>query len=381
MCSQSLTFDAERLDTLIKVLQAAGYLTIGPRVDDAAIVYDEIGGVEDLPRGIGDEQEKGTYRLRRLTEPRYFGFNSSPESWKKFLNPNRISLWRAKREDGRLTFSTDAAAAKPLALIGVRACDLHAIRIQDRVREVSRLAPENRPPARKAFIVGVNCSQSAATCFCVSMGTGPELPEGPQGCDIDLTEIYQSDKHAFLATSRTKEGDEILGKVTVAVASEKDSLAAKAQMDAVRAAQVRSIPAEGLSGFLKTVLQSKHWDDVASRCLSCANCTLVCPTCFCTTTEDVTDLTGDTAERWLKWDSCFTLDFSHLHGGSVRESTRSRYRQWLTHKLGTWHDQFGSSGCVGCGRCIAWCPVGIDLTEEVGALKREAQRERPRGSS
>ena len=80
-------------------------------------------------------------------------------------------------------------------------------------------------------------------------------------------------------------------------------------------------------------------------------------------------LYGARAERWRKWDSCFTLDFSYIHGGSVRTSAAARYRQWLSHKLATWIDQFGSSGCVGCGRCITWCPVGIDITEEVAAIR------------
>jgi sulfhydrogenase subunit beta (sulfur reductase) len=96
----------------------------------------------------------------------------------------------------------------------------------------------------------------------------------------------------------------------------------------------------------------------------------VCPTCFCSTVEDVTDITGEHAERWQKQDSCFTMDFSFLHGGSVRASTRSQYRQWLTHKLATWIDQFDESGCTGCGRCITWCPVAIDLTEEVDAIRK-----------
>jgi len=136
----------------------------------------------------------------------------------------------------------------------------------------------------------------------------------------------------------------------------------------------RSMPAYGLHDLMTSSYDAARWNDVAERCLTCGNCTMACPTCFCTTVEDMTDLSGDHAERWQSWDSCFELDFSYLHGGPVRSSPRSRYRQWLTHKLGTWHDQFGSSGCVGCGRCIVWCPVGIDLTEEVAALQAEAEQ-------
>jgi Fe-S-cluster-containing hydrogenase component 2 len=125
----------------------------------------------------------------------------------------------------------------------------------------------------------------------------------------------------------------------------------------------------GIKELLYRNPEHPRWDDVAERCLACTNCTLVCPTCFCGSVEDVTDLVGETAERWRRWDSCFTLDHSFLHGGSVRSSTRARYRQWLTHKLASWIDQFGTSGCIGCGRCITWCPVGIDITEEVAAIR------------
>jgi sulfhydrogenase subunit beta (sulfur reductase) len=131
----------------------------------------------------------------------------------------------------------------------------------------------------------------------------------------------------------------------------------------------RQMDTNGLKELLQGNPTHKQWDDVAARCLTCANCTMVCPTCFCTTVEDHTDLTGQTAERVRRWDSCFTLDFSYIHGGSVRTETKSRYRQWMTHKLASWIDQFGTSGCVGCGRCITWCPVGIDITAEVAAIR------------
>ncbi|NJL33712.1 MAG: sulfite reductase subunit A, partial [Chloroflexaceae bacterium] len=124
-----------------------------------------------------------------------------------------------------------------------------------------------------------------------------------------------------------------------------------------------------VASLLKHNLEHKRWEQVAERCLSCANCTMVCPTCFCSTVEDTTALDGSHAERWRKWDSCFTVDFSFIHGGTVRRETRTRYRQWMTHKLAAWIDQFGTSGCVGCGRCIVWCPVGIDITAEIAAMR------------
>ena len=135
----------------------------------------------------------------------------------------------------------------------------------------------------------------------------------------------------------------------------------------------RTLDTKGIKELLYRNYENPRWDDVAKRCLTCGNCTLVCPTCFCTTVEDVTDLTGEHVERWRKLDSCFTMDFSYIHGGSIRSSPRARYRQWMTHKLATWIDQFGTSGCVGCGRCITWCPVGIDITEEAAAIRQSEE--------
>jgi ferredoxin len=131
----------------------------------------------------------------------------------------------------------------------------------------------------------------------------------------------------------------------------------------------RSLDTEGIRDLLLGNLEHARWDEVASRCLSCTNCTLVCPTCFCASVTEVADLSGDHVDRERQWASCFTLDHAKIHGHAVRSSTASRYRQRLTHKLAGWIDQFGTSGCTGCGRCITWCPVGIDITEEVAAIR------------
>ena len=161
----------------------------------------------------------------------------------------------------------------------------------------------------------------------------------------------------------------MLAELQTVRATEQDLQEADAAVEAAARQQVRSIDTTGIKELLYENFEHPRWDNVASRCLTCANCTMVCPTCFCTSVEDVTDITGDHAERWRRWDSCFTQSFSYIHGGSVRTSAKARYRQWMTHKLASWIDQFGSSGCVGCGRCITWCPVGIDITEEVRAIR------------
>jgi len=185
-----------------------------------------------------------------------------------------------------------------------------------------------------------------------------------------LTEVLEDNRHYFVVESGTKKGEKIIAGLAVRPAKENEVAEAENRIAQAAKNMGRKLNTEGIRDLLVENHDHSRWDEVASRCLSCANCTMVCPTCFCSTVEDVTDITGEHAERWQKQDSCFTLDFSYLHGGSVRASTRSQYRQWLTHKLATWIDQFDESGCTGCGRCITWCPVAIDLTEEVEAIRQ-----------
>jgi ferredoxin len=161
----------------------------------------------------------------------------------------------------------------------------------------------------------------------------------------------------------------VLAAVPHRTAGSEEVRSARADVEAAAHRMGRQMPDTDLRELLIRSRESSQWEEVASRCLTCGNCTMVCPTCFCTTTEDVSDLTGEHAERWRHWASCYEFDFTYVHGGgSVRQSGDSRYRHWLTHKLGTWHDQFGMSGCVGCGRCIAWCPTGIDITAEMNKM-------------
>lgn len=366
--------DRAGLDALVTALVADGRTVVGPTVRDGAVVLDRIDSAAQLPWGWGTDLEAGRYRLVRRDDGAAFAHTAGPQSWKAFLHPQRERLWSADRTpDGELTVTQERGERPAYAFLGVRPCDLRAVAIQDRVLTGGRFMDGGHQERRRgAFLIAVECTEPGATCFCVSMGSGPAAEAG---FDLALTEVVDGAGHRFLVRVGSEDGSRLLDRVPHEEEGGDGATEAGARgaVDAARERMGRAMPPVDLRRLLGASLAAERWDDVASRCLTCANCTMVCPTCFCTTTEEVTDLTGAHAERWQRWDSCFDLDFSYIHGGPVRASARSRYRQWLTHKLATWHDQFDSSGCVGCGRCITWCPVGIDITEEVAALHRERQ--------
>ncbi|MCL4863719.1 MAG: 4Fe-4S dicluster domain-containing protein [Caldilineaceae bacterium] len=360
----------ERIDfqRLLDALRARGYQTIGPTVRDGAIVYDEVTTMTDLPVGWGDEQAGGRYRLRRRNDEALFGYTVGPQGWNRFLHPPVLRLWQAQRTAGQQFVIVPEERDPPrYAFFGVRACELYAIQIQDRVfLHGAYVDPDYQVRRENAFVVAVNCSQAGGTCFCVSMASGPQVGDG---FDLALTEVVEGERHYFVVAVGTEKGKAVLDDVPHRAASTAEVETATRIVAETAAHMGRTLETAGLKELLYRNLEHPHWDEVASRCLTCGNCTLVCPTCFCTTVEDVTDLTGQQAERWRKADSCFTTEFSRIYSGSVRASAKARYRQWMTHKLASWVDQFGTFGCVGCGRCITWCPVGIDITEEARASR------------
>jgi len=366
--TQTALLDAPSgLQALVDALGVRGYQVLGPTVRDGAIVYDTITQLADLPAGWTDHQEAGRYRLERRDDGALFGFAVGPHSWKRFLHPPVENLWTMHRDTAGVRISSAPAAAVKWAFLGVRACEIHAIAIQDRVM-LEGPHPDDAYAMRRrdVFIVAVNCGQAGGTCFCVSMRTGPKAASG---FDLALTELLDGDSHRFLVEVGSEAGAELLAQLPHEPASDQQRAAAEAVVARAASQMGRSLDTDGIKELLQSNADHPRWDEVAERCLTCGNCTMVCPTCFCTTVEDHSDLTGTIAERVRKWDSCFTMDFSYLHGGSVRSTARSRYRQWMTHKLAHWFDQFGTSGCVGCGRCITWCPVGIDITQEAAAIR------------
>jgi sulfhydrogenase subunit beta (sulfur reductase) len=362
----SVSLPKAELDALLADLRADGFETVGPHVQDESVVYKNIDGLNDLPRGYLSEQKPGSYRLTQTRKNRYFDFIPAMHSWKQYLFPSRQLLFKAYKE-GTWKVEPNNEPQPRYALIGVRSCELAAIQVQDRtfIRE-DFTDPIYRARREGLFILAVNCLRPNATCFCASMGTGPRHKAGFDLCMTELDDL-------FLVEVGSELGMRYLSQRKFEVPSAFVQTAAKEAIEIAAGSMGRSMDTSDLPELLTMNLEAERWAEVAKRCLSCANCTQVCPTCFCWDATETVDVKGTTSKRERVWDSCFNPFYSTVFGGHTRPNIRSRYRQWLTHKVATWKGQFNVLGCVGCGRCITWCPVGIDITEEVAAIRKEVK--------
>jgi hypothetical protein len=287
-------------------------------------------------------------------------------------------IWHGRREQDHFSVEHGDDDAAPVALVGVRSCALRATVTQDGVL-ATRGCVAAHYAARRAgtFVVAVACADPAATCLCASMGTGPRpaatYPDTAKPAyDLFQIESLHDGEHHFIVEIGTRAGREVAGAAGATPATERDHDEAVAVTDAAAARHTRSINTDTIHDVLRASAESPQREEIAYRCLACTNCMFVCLMCLCTTVDDTSDLAGDNVEFHCVWDSCFSESFSCIDGGPLRADVQARYRQWMTHKLSSWEDKLGMLGCVGRGRCLAWCPVGIDIAATAAALGRMA---------
>lgn len=361
------------LQRLIDALRTRGYRVVGPAVRDGSVVWDTVQLVSDLPVGWRDQQEPGRYRLEHTGSSHVFGVVHGPQSLKPFAFAPREPLLTIERSKNSLTAVPTIPKSEKVAVLGARPCDVAGLAMQDRIFLRDAYAdPYYQARRNGMFVVTVNCTRALSTCFCASMGTGPQAKDG---FDLALTEL---DEH-FLIEAGSPAGIEMLSALELTPAVEAHIEQAESDIGSCAISQTRRLDTAQLPQALYEEHKHPRWEEVGARCLACGNCTMVCPTCFCHAVEETPDLTRQQSEHARLWDSCFTQAHGYIHGKNFRPTIKDRYRMWLTHKLASWIDQFGTSGCVGCGRCITWCPVGIDLTEELPALlnRRAADSNHP----
>ncbi len=350
-----------QLKSLFGLLQEE-YEIIAPVLKDGVIQLLKVENINELPFGYKEKEEKNFYRIDKSEVRYFFSYIRPSVSYKRFLLPPEFTFLKVKKENGKLKF-IENIIHKKYAFFDIRACDLKAIDILDDVflRKSKHPDPYYNALRENLFIVAVSCREPSDVCFCSYMDISPKPKKS---FDILLTEL----EDGFLVEIGTEKGRELIEKIEHRKAKEEDiKMAEEIEKDCIEKIK-REVPTKKLPEILYENIESPYWNEIGKRCLACTSCTQLCPTCFCFDIVVKNDPINKTSERMRIYDSCFSPTFATVHKFNIRHSIASRYRQWLMHKFTYWTEQFDEFGCVGCGRCITWCPAGIDITEEIRRL-------------
>lgn len=351
------------IENVLSALKQAGYDVIGATAKDRRVALSSIADVNDLCLYLADEQTPGSYKLSEQKGDVLFTLKNCHDLWKQFLFPRSKILFQ---------YTSDAGYAqevlKPIkhAFLGIRPCDVASLSILDKVfLQGKHVDAFYRNARENLFILAADCTELGGNCFCHTMNTGPFATSG---FDLAMTEMEFEGTNILFVRAGTEKGEALAEKIGLSKATDEINHAFGVFQKNVQESLPVRFELSNLFERLQVSYHSHAWAEIAQRCLGCGNCTLVCPTCFCSNVIEENGLGSGNAKRIRQWDSCYSHGFSYMVGGAHRKSRSNRYRQWLMHKFSNWHYQFGTYGCVGCGRCITWCPVGIDVSCEVKGL-------------
>lgn len=272
---------------------------------------------------------------------------------KHFFLPQVEDLYTAAVNAGQISISAADTPIKPFAIFGVRACDAAALDVLDSVYLSDPIDQFYQTRRQAGCIITLACEKPTASCFCTAFGINPTEPCG------DITTWLTDD--VLYWQPNTEKGD----KITELVA---DLLQLTDESPAQDISENICLPLDKFNpDNLLALFNAQNWQDLSVACIACGACTFVCPTCQC---YDITDFdTGTSITRYRCWDSCLYSDFTQMAHGNPRTTQAERFRQRFMHKL-VYHpannDQYG---CVGCGRCVAACPAGLNIVKVIKKLE------------
>ncbi len=348
----------DELKTLFDQIKSRDYNIIGPKLENSAVRLKNLSDFAEIPYGFGDEQAPGRYRVAENGG----AFRNGPDSPKMLLYPPELLLFTVKPD---LDIEYPSYEFKRTALFGIKPCDLAAIKIMDDVQ--GTLGDQYYTRMReKLLLVVENCTEPGETCFCSTMGTGPFAT---RGFDISYTRLEED---LVLFQPGSDLGVELLSELSLEPASDEVVDRFRAVMTEASKKARAEFSLENLPEILEIGVEAETYRKIAEKCLGCANCNMVCPTCFCFDIVDEPELDGS-AKRIRIWDGCHSYSYGQVAGGHFRKSLHARYRHWVLHKFVYWIRQFGAFGCVGCGRCITWCPAGIDIRQVIKDVLKEVE--------
>ncbi|HDJ51540.1 MAG TPA: hypothetical protein ENF25_05010 [Thermoprotei archaeon] len=353
--------DIGELRKLFDLLRLKGYRVVGPKLRNNVIRLEELMSFDEMPYGYTDSQSPGRYRLVKSDGE---SFRVGPDSLKKYLYPPELVIFSVTKD---WKIREPEFYYPKTAFFGIKPCDMASVLIMDRVQGAGGDPYYLRARENSIFIVE-NCLTPGETCFCGTMGTGPEVKEG---FDISYTLIQEDNLVLFRYGSDT--GLELLTSLDLEPAPPEIEIKYRRMMREAKEHAQAPFTIDDVPDLLEHSLNDEIWKKVSEKCLGCANCNMVCPTCFCFDVIDEPELDGS-SKRVRIWDGCHSYIYAEIAGANLRKDLWARYRHWVLHKFNYWQTQFGTLGCVGCGRCITWCPAGIDLRQVVYDVVKEVQK-------
>lgn len=309
----------------------------------------------DTETGAKFEKYNGTQTLSDAV--------NTVRSAKDFFFPQTENLVNFKVEGKNIEIIEPVNEYEDFVVFGVRACDVKSFEILDRVFLAEPVDTFYKNRREHGIIISMACNKPSETCFCGTFGIDASSPAGDIVC-------YKTDDALYLE-AKTEKGSALLDSLN-GVTEDSDSEAARAQQEVIKE-RLAKLPLSGLSAEAfgadktKEFFDAPEWNTLSESCLGCGTCTFVCPTCQCYDIKDFN--TGREVKRFRCWDSCMYSDFTKMAHGNPRLSQLERFRQRFMHKLVYYPtNNEGIFGCVGCGRCMAKCPINMNIVKVMKKL-------------